>query len=444
MTDRMTDRMARHTVVVDLGYGDAGKGTVVDWLCASQPVHAVIRFNGGAQAGHNVVTTDGRHHTFSQFGSGTLQGVRTHLSRYMIVDPLSMAVEADHLVSLGVTDPYGGLSIDRDALLSTPYHRAANQAAERARGNDRHGSCGMGIGETAAYALAHPDLAPRAGDVGAPKLLAGKLAAVRDALTASFGPLDGPPIEACLDAYAALAERVRIVDGDETARILRTGPCVFEAAQGVLLDEWRGFHPYTTWSTTTAQNAMALLTEAGQDDGVRRLGVVRTYTTRHGAGPLVTEDAALSRVLPDAYNTTGPWQGGFRVGHFDAVAHRYAIEVAGGIDALAITHADVPARVDSLRVCRSYRLDGLTGNGLNGNGLNDNGASIDRIVPGAFGDLDYQATLTRMLASASPVLDPGPPADWPATIAELLDRPIAVTSHGPTAADKRLPLCAHT
>jgi adenylosuccinate synthase len=411
--------MSRHTIVVDLGYGDAGKGTVVDWLCAAQPVHAVIRFNGGAQAGHNVVTADGRHHTFSQFGSGTLQGVRTHLSRYMIVDPLSMAVEADHLVSLGVADPFAGLTIDRHALLATPYHRAANQVRERSRGNDRHGSCGMGVGETAAFALDHPDLAPRIGDVTSPTVLARKLAAVRDALTADVGPLDGPPIDACLDAYAAFAGRARIVSGTGTSRLLAAGRCVFEAAQGVLLDEWSGFHPYTTWSTTTTHNAMTLLADAGQADDVVRLGVVRTYTTRHGAGPLVTEDAALATELPETDNTDGPWQGGFRVGHFDAVAHRYAIEVAGGIDALAITHADVaPA---SLRVCRSYRI-----------GSED----LDRIVPGPYRDLDYQAELTRMLASAAPNLDPDPPADWPATIAGLLDRPIAVVSHGPRAADK--------
>jgi adenylosuccinate synthase len=95
-----------HVIVVDLGYGDAGKGTVVDWLCSSHgggPVHTVVRFNGGAQAGHNVVTTDGRQHTFAQFGSGTFSPrVRTHLSRFMLVDPLALAAEAGHLAALGV------------------------------------------------------------------------------------------------------------------------------------------------------------------------------------------------------------------------------------------------------------------------------------------------------------------------------------------------------
>src|SRR5207248_6354838 len=131
-------RPVSHLVVVDLGYGDAGKGTVVDWLCASRPVHTVVRFNGGAQAGHNVVTPDGRHYTFAQFGAGTFHpGVRTHLSRHVVVDPLALVAEADHLVAVGVPGPLGRLTVDRSALLATPYHRAANRARERARGAGR-------------------------------------------------------------------------------------------------------------------------------------------------------------------------------------------------------------------------------------------------------------------------------------------------------------------
>jgi adenylosuccinate synthase len=413
----------RHTVVVDLGYGDAGKGTVVDWLCASRPVHAVVRFNGGPQAAHNVVAPDGRHHMFAQFGSGTLAGARTHLSRFMLVDPLSLTREADHLRDLGVADPYGGLTIDREALLVTPYHRAANRARELRRGDARHGSCGMGVGEAVAYRLAHPDLAPRVGDAGVPAVLRRRLVALRDAVAAEFGELDVPPVAACLDAFGAFAARVAVVDRDVLRRLLAAGECVFEGAQGVLLDEWRGFHPYTTWSTTTVDNAAALLAEAGVAEPARRIGVVRTYTTRHGAGPLVTEDATLTAALPDPHNGTGAWQGRFRVGHFDAVAHRYAVEVSGGLDALAVTHADVAAGRDDLRICQSYRIGG---------------APWERMVPGPFTDVGYQEALTRRLAGATPVLDTVP-ADLPAAIGGLLGLPVEVVSWGPTRADKHAP-----
>ncbi|MFC7566710.1 adenylosuccinate synthetase [Actinomadura namibiensis] len=403
-----------NVVVVDLGFGDAGKGTVVDWLCARgpEPVHAMVRFNGGAQAAHNVVLPDGRHHTFAQFGSGTFTpGVRTHLSRFVLVDPLALAAEADHLRSLGVADALDRLTVDRDALLTTPYHRAANRARETARGAARHGSCGMGVGETASYALSHAD-APRAGDCLSPARLRRRLAAVRDWYLAEF-PGGGPVPDAadCAEAFAAFGERVRVVGGERLRTLLRSGNVVFEGAQGVLLDEWHGFHPYTTWSTTTFANAETLLSEAGAE--AARLGVVRTYATRHGPGPFVTEDPALTADLPDPHNGTGPWQGVFRVGHLDAVALRYALEVTGGVDALAVTHLDVAEARDDLRVCRAYDVGG---------------EHVTRLAPG---DLDHQAALAGRLLAARPVYEPF------TCVEDVVDAPVALRSFGPTRADKR-------
>jgi adenylosuccinate synthase len=317
-----------HVAVVDLGYGDAGKGTVVDWLCMAGQVHAVVRFNGGAQAAHNGVTHRGRHHVFAQFGSGTFTaGVRTHLSRFMLVDPLALVAEADHLAALGVPDAMDRLTVDRRALLTTPYHAAANRARETARGARRHGSCGMGIGETVAYALAHGEDAPRAGDCADPPALGRKLTRLRDRLEAELGPLPAPAVDACAEAFGAFSPRVEVVGGDHLRRLLRAGRVVFEGAQGVLLDEWHGFHPFTTWSTTTFANVDALLAEAGMPGAVIRLGVLRTYATRHGPGPFVTEDPSLTASLSDRHNAWGPWQGGFRVGHLDLVAMRYAVDV---------------------------------------------------------------------------------------------------------------------
>ena len=395
--------MTEHVIVVDLGYGDAGKGTVVDWLCARGPYAAVVRFNGGAQAAHNVVTDDGRHHTFAQFGAGTFTpGVVTHLSRFMLVDPLALAAEADHLAAVGVGDALDRLTVDRDALLTTPYHRAANRARATAV---RHGSCGMGIGETAAYALACDD-APRVGDCRSPARLRRRLTLLRDRLFEELGPLDVPGVEECADAFGAFAERVRVTGEGFLATLLRRGPVVFEGAQGVLLDERFGFHPYTTWSTTTFANATTLLTEAGAR--ARRLGVTRAYQTRHGPGPFVTEDPTLER--PEPHNRHGPWQGAFRTGHLDAVALRYALEVCGGADALAVTHLDAPAPL----ICTAYDVG-------------------DRITPGA--DLAGQERLTRRLLTVRPRYAPAGP-DPAETIGRALGLPVTLRSYGPTASGK--------
>ncbi|MFB4307994.1 adenylosuccinate synthetase [Actinomadura sp. GTD37] len=407
-----------HVIVVDLGFGDAGKGTVVDHLCSANPVTAVVRFNGGAQAAHNVVAADGRHHTFAQFGSGTFTpGVRTHLSRFMLVDPLALAAEAGHLRALGAGDALDRLTVDRDALLTTPYHRAANRARESARGAARHGSCGMGVGETASYALAHGD-APRAGDCRTPARLRRRLAAVRDWYRETFpGGEDVPDADACADAFTAFGERVRIVGGDHLRGLLRAGTVVFEGAQGVLLDEWHGFHPYTTWSTTTFANAEALLDEAGAS--AARLGVLRAYATRHGPGPFVTEDPALTAGLPDRHNGAGRWQGAFRVGHLDTVALRYAVDAAGGVDGLAVTHLDVAGARPDLRACRAYDVDG---------------ERVERLAAGP-PDLARQAALTRRLLRARPVYAPlGDPVE---TIGDALRAPVVLRSHGPASADKR-------
>jgi adenylosuccinate synthase len=441
-----------HVIVVDLGYGDAGKGTIVDWLCASarrraddgdadgdagdgdggsrqRPVQAVVRFNGGAQAAHHVLAPDGTPHPFAQFGSGTFTpGTRTFLSRHMLVDPLALVAEAERLARRGVTAPLRLVAIDRNALLTTPYHRAVNQARERARGAGRHGSCGMGIGETAAYALDCPDDAPRAGDVSAPGTLRGKLERLRDKAVGDIAAMAGsvpatlPRAADLVSVYREVAALVTLTGDGYLARLLRAGPVVFEGAQGVLLDEWRGFHPYTTWSTTTFANAETLLAEAGAGASLTgsatRLGVTRTYQTRHGPGPFPTEDPALPG--SEQHNRDGRWQGPFRYGHLDAVALAYAREVAGGVDAVALTHLDTAERhAGELRVCRGYRIDGE----LRGT-----------LIPGPHRDLDYQQDLTTALLRARPVYDGTErlaAQDWPDAVAEILRAPVAVVSSGP-------------
>jgi len=152
---------ARALVVVGLGFGDEGKGTMVDYLVRKHQARAVVRFNGGHQAAHAVVLPDGRSHKFSQFGSGTLAGADTYLSEHVVIEPLAMQREAMHLEDSGVSEPFSLLSINEACWITTPYHRHANRLLEQARGDNRHGSCGLGVGETVEMAVAGKGLRVR-------------------------------------------------------------------------------------------------------------------------------------------------------------------------------------------------------------------------------------------------------------------------------------------
>jgi adenylosuccinate synthase len=428
-------------LTVDLGFGDAGKGSIVDFLTREHAAHTVVRYNGGAQAGHRVVTGGAlpQEHVFAQFGSGTLAGAATHLSRCMLLDPLAMVEEARHLHGLGV-DAFERTSVDERALVITPFQRASNRLKELARGDRRHGSCGMGIGETMADYLAHGERVLFAGDLRHPDVLRRKLAFLRavnlaktrelrlpdgEATTREREPLASDDWSAWLiDGYDAFARQVRIVPDEYLHTILEEpGTVVFEGAQGVLLDEWYGFHPHTTWSTTTLENADRLLKEAGYTGDVTRLGIARGYATRHGAGPLVTEDPQLTRALPDVRNGMSDWQQGFRVGWLDLVLLKYALEVTGGVDALALTCLDRLAELPELKVCRRY---------LHRTFL------VDRIartpVPCS---LAYQEQLTHNLATCRPVLEAVADAEaLPGLLAAELRVAVELVSRGPTAEDK--------
>jgi adenylosuccinate synthase len=332
-----------HQIVLGLGFGDEGKGTVTDHLCGphgdrggDREVKAVIRFNGGAQAAHNVVMPDGRHHTFSQFGSGSFWGTPTFLSRFMMVDPGAFWWEKEHLKDLGV--PTDRVTVDPECLVTTPYHRAVNIGKEK---KNRHGSCGAGIGETQRMALKYPETALRVKHIASQTELTKRIKWLEEwAKAKPYVELDPAwPKEVVECIYRDWHQSVTIADDNTLRDLLRAGPCVFEGAQGVLLDEDFGFHPYTTWSRTTDTNAQLLLMEARQAGEAKRIGVIRTVTTRHGPGPFPSE-AEIDH--EEEHNQHGDFQGPFRFGHLDLVAHAYAARACdgGSIDAVAVTHVD--------------------------------------------------------------------------------------------------------
>jgi adenylosuccinate synthase len=412
--------MQQAILTVDLGFGDAGKGSIVDFLTREHAAHTVVRYNGGAQAGHRVVTPVGAEHVFAQFGSGTLAGAATHLSRFMLVEPLAMCAEADHLHALGI-DAFARTTIDAQARMITPFQRATNRLKE----------------------LAHGVRTLSVGDLCRPDVLLEKLTftrAINRAKVAALHPTlpdseqvadelsvlcDDDWLDWLIGEYASFVVQAQIVEGDFlAARLRRPGTVIFEGAQGVLLDGAYGFHPHTTWSDTTLRNADRLLAEAGYAGAVQRIGITRAYATRHGAGPFVTEDAALTHALPDAANGNGAWQQGFRVGWLDLVMLRYACEVVGALDLLAVTCLDRLAGLPEVQVCGQYVCDGQI---------------IDRIAPPPSpGDLTQQAAITAQLEQARPRLTQLD--DPPALIARIEQQtklPVGLLSTGPGARDKQ-------
>lgn len=337
--------MAKHKVVVGLGFGDEGKGTIVDYLTSEESYDYVVRFSGGPQAAHNVITADGRHHTFAQFGAGTFNGTPTILSRFMLVNPFNLVKEAEALAGKIPWDPMDMLTVSENCLVITPWHVDCNRQEETERGDDRHGSCGEGVGVAQKFALDYPDLALRVKDLYKDyDSLVAQLVMIRSLLNAEYGnfrTLRNPWNLANMYKFFLIDHQLVVWRDDQIAQAISGSSCVFEGSQGALLDEWKGFHPYTTWSTTTAENALTLLTEAGvEDKDIEVIGVTRTYHTRHGAGPFPTERNQMSDIYPEEHNTTGEYQGAWRVGPLDIDLLAYAAKINPRIDSVALTHTD--------------------------------------------------------------------------------------------------------
>ena len=282
---------------------------------------------------------------FAQFGAGTFAGSRTYLGPAAVIDPPALLREARHLSELGVADPLALVALHPQCLVTTIWHQTLNRLRELSRGEDRHGSCGQGIGEARRYWLAHGHDAVVAADLRDRQILRAKLELLRQrALLEMQGWLDriGNDRLADFDLWELYSDAVDL-DLHEaadcgfglSAEMPACATAIFEGAQGVLLDEYRGFPPYTTWSTVTPYHAWELVRQM-EADAVAVLGITRAYTTRHGAGPLPTFSPELPARLADVGNPWNCWQGGLRCGWLDLPLVRYAAAVAGPLDGLVV------------------------------------------------------------------------------------------------------------
>jgi adenylosuccinate synthase len=349
-----------NVVVIGTQWGDEGKGKIVDLLAEYADV--VVRFQGGANAGHTLVIK-GEKIINHLVPSGILQNKFCILGNGMVVDPAVLLKEIDHLLSKGVPAGPERIRISETAHLIMPYHRRIDIVREEKQGARQIGTTGRGIGP------AYEDKAARCGirfvDLLEPDTFSEKVQAALEEknfyLTQYFGaePLEAGPILAEYRAYAErLAPYVANVSVliDDAAR--RRRKLLFEGSQGTHLDIDHGTYPYVTSSNTVAANACC-----GAGLGPKRLthviGIVKAYTTRVGRGPFLTEltDEIGNRLQEKGAEfgaTTGRRR---RCGWLDAVLLRNAVRL-NGVTGLAITKLDVLDGLEHLKICTEYESAG--------------------------------------------------------------------------------------
>ena len=349
--------MGKNVVVIGAQWGDEGKGKVVDLL--TENASAVVRFQGGHNAGHTLVI-NGQKTVLHLIPSGILrEDVACLIGNGVVLSPVALLTEIDRLEQQGVA-VMARLRVSEACPLILPYHIALDQAREKARGDRAIGTTGRGIGP--AYEDKVARRAVRLGDLSHPERFAAKLSEALDfhnfVLQHYFqtAPVD---VEKVLNETLIMAERLRPLTADVTGLLdahQRHGDNVlFEGAQGALLDIDHGTYPYVTSSNTTAGSA-ATGTGLGPRYLNYVLGITKAYATRVGGGPFPTElfdetGEYLAERGHEFGSTTGRRR---RCGWFDAVALRRSI-LNNSVSGLCVTKLDVLDGLECVRICVGYQ-----------------------------------------------------------------------------------------
>ena len=351
-----------NVVVVGMQWGDEGKGKIIDLLCPA--FDAVVRFQGGNNAGHTVKFgsgDDSQHFALHLIPSGILHpGTACFLGNGMVIDPEAFLGEVAQLEQRGI-EIAGRLRVSDRAHALTPIHVALDVVREEARGADRIGTTAKGIGPAYESKLGRTGIRLAELVAGGEDMLHRQIVRVADfeRAAAEGAPLD--PGEAAAD-FRRWAERLSPylcdLSVELNALIGEGGKVLFEGAQGALLDVDHGTYPYVTSSNSTAGGAsIGTGVPPTSIDGA--IGVVKAYTTRVGEGPMPTElGGSVGHHLRDRGHEFGTTTGRpRRCGWLDLVVLRHAARV-NGARCLALTKIDVLDEVDELQVCVGYRIAG--------------------------------------------------------------------------------------
>lgn len=347
-------------VIVGTQWGDEGKGKVVDLLSAS--ADAVVRYQGGHNAGHTIVK-EGKTFVLHLIPSGILHpGKQCVIGNGVVVDPAALLDEISQLKALGISIG-DRLFISRQAHLIMPYHKVLEKESEKLKRGNRIGTTGRGIGP--AYVDKMARIGIRAGDLLNPDLfrekLTGNLTEINDLLENVYG-VEKFKVDEVFEQYMDYARDCGKFVADTTVLVnqwLDEGrKLLFEGAQGTHLDVDHGTYPFVTSSNSTSGGA-CIGTGVGPTRITSVVGVVKAYTTRVGSGPFPTElkdqtGADLQERGHEYGATTGRAR---RCGWFDAVMVRYSVRV-NGLSGVAVTKLDVLDQSETLQIGVGYRYKG--------------------------------------------------------------------------------------
>jgi len=408
--------------VTDLGGGDGTKGSVVHKLCVLRHPNVVIKV-GGTQGSHGVWTSRGERFNFSQFGCGTLEGVKTFISKNFVVSPIGLINEANALrYENGIADPFSLLLVDGGALCTTPYHGRASRLKELARKDKPRSIVGVGAGEAFVDSKLFPELAIRVSDLTSINLRQ-KLKKVREQKFSEIELLsndsflvedlekvkqeieyfqDDEYLEWVLNQFVSLSKSLKVVD-DKYFRdkiLNHEGVAIIESSHGILTDYLYGFSPHTSRLRTLPEiNSWGLLNDYSYDGDVVNLGVTRAYQIKHGYGPFVVDDESMAKSLfPNEMEGFDRYRGKIRIGAVDTVMLKYAIDVCNGpksFDGICLNWFDSAIKLGYWKICTGY-------DNYDTKFFSKNGDILVTHHDTEAQQIDYQKRLTESLYSCRP------------------------------------------
>ncbi|WP_353210428.1 adenylosuccinate synthase [Rhodovarius sp.] len=349
-----------NVAIIGAQWGDEGKGKVVDWLASRADI--VVRFQGGHNAGHTLVVGDTTY-KLSLLPSGVVRGKLGIIGNGVVLDPDALFSEIDKVRAQGLDVGPHNLRLAENTPLILPLHPALDRAREAARGEDKIGTTGRGIGPAYEDKVGRRSI--RVCDLAEPETLSAKLDELLLHHNSLLRGLGSPEFEKqpLLDALLALAPRLlpyaeAVWETLDAARI--DGKRVlFEGAQAVMLDVDHGTYPYVTSSNTVAGNAAAGAGVGPNAIGTV-LGIAKAYATRVGSGPFPSElFDDTGKLLGERGHEFGTVTGRpRRCGWFDAAMVRQAVKI-GGVNGLVLTKLDVLDGLPELQICVGYRVNGV-------------------------------------------------------------------------------------